>query len=278
MFTLALVPFVVHFHYFVNIFWIYQWQNLKQLQLLKVVYFLRLLFHHLYYIKQVSLDMLQLVRFPLSILTPSGLYSAATSSQDLLYFGAILSFHSHFSKANSSKISMLVIYIFFSVGVMLAAFFNIGVVPVALNYIGLFAVLIGVIGIYLSFLIRLYEHVSHLWSLYQCVEPNSILNQHTIHNIRDNLYLYILIMNLTFRLLLFQLISPGDADSRAIHGQPYYIMFNTISVVFLSIINSRQLKMKYFQIQHRFETKRNFVRYISQYDIHLFYSYYLLVR
>jgi hypothetical protein len=235
-----------------------------------------------------------------SLLSPlSGIFSSSCITQELLYFGAILSFHSHFSKSVISKVMTLLVYLCFAFGIMLSGFFNISLVPRAMNTIGWILVLIGISGIYGLFCVRAYDHLMQLYELTLKPSPTSPVSSSSTtipssscgrggcassrHSLGDNLYLYILTANLTFRLLLFQLIVEDDPDVRSARGQPFYLMINTISVVVISILNSRKLKIEYFQIQvpsrpspplssrpllsisqTRFETKRNFVRYISQ--------------
>jgi hypothetical protein len=200
---------------------------------------------------------------PIDYISPLGLYSCATSSQELLYFAAILSFHSHFSKSKTSKLTTMIFYFLFAVGILLTSFYNTDLIPRVMNKVGLVLVIVGLIGFYGSFAMRGFEQIYHRWWKSQCTEgvigpsatissisvPSPLLPVEGVHNLRENIYIYILIVNLSFRLLLFQFISHEDADSRAISGQPYYIMINTISVVFLSILNSRQLKIQYYQIQ-----------------------------
>jgi hypothetical protein len=197
------------------------------------------------------------------LISSLGLYTCAASSQELLYFAAILSFHSHFSKYNTSKLMTMLSYFLFAVGIMLTGFYNTDLIPEVMNHVGIGLVIVALIGIYGSFVMRLSQQIYYTWCKYQQGAPSTVTATLTPpvffflmpsydYSLRENVYIYILIVNVTFRLLLFQFISHEDADSRAIHGQPYYIMINTISVVFLSILNSRQLKLQYYQIQVQF--------------------------
>lgn len=144
---------------------------------------------------------------------------------------------------------ILSFYSLFAIGIVLTSYYNSDLINSVGNNFGLVLVIIGLIGFYGIFIRRIFLHVLNiLYSNYKMRILSSFLSVPK-YNLRENIYIYTLIANLTFRLILFQFVSKGNPDSRSAAGQPYYIICNTFSVVFLSILHSRQLKHDFSKTQ-----------------------------
>jgi hypothetical protein len=182
----------------------------------------------------------------------------------------MLSFHSHYSTRLTIKIGSIVVFLLFSIGVMLTSFYNLALVPNVINIIGIFLVALGIIGIYGLLALDLHRLWFSTPAPIQPTPPSPFSTNETIRPLSlfhyiapSSLYLYLMCLSLTIRLLSFS-ASPGDSDKKSAHIQPYLMMMDTVTVIFLSVLYSTELKLNFVLANHRLAMKRNFVRYISQ--------------
>lgn len=166
----------------------------------------------------------------------------------------MMSLHSYFSSHWITKLMSLIIYFLFGLGVVLTSLYNSNLIHSYGNTIGLIFVVFGLLGIIGLCIVRICNQLLSI--------KKSALNSQPLTT--EDCYIYLLFGNLFLRLIVYGVVGNGDGDARSAQVQPYFIILNTITVVIISTINSRQLTIEFTKTMIRLEKKRNFVRYISQ--------------
>jgi hypothetical protein len=174
------------------------------------------------------------------------LYLCSTNSQEILYFGGFLIAYFSSSPSDRMKFLALCSYLLFTIGFLFSSFR----LPDAFTFNMIFLGFFGFATLSLG----------QIWI--NNIPPPDATN--TQQPPKDNSFHVLVLVNLVFRAVLYSLVRPAGESLRAAEILPYLLIANTLTVVVIFTISSLRLMDELSLTKLRFESKRNFIRYISQ--------------
>lgn len=164
----------------------------------------------------------------------------------------------------------------FSAGVSLTHFYNYGLISSGLNRFGLDLVILFFIGTISLALSRygLFKYLGeHLWPFCCCkqfleahIEFNSGVSSDPSMN--KNVYITTLLLNFAIKGFTYSLTS-GDGDTKAGKNQTIGIIVNMATVMFISMLHSRIVKLEFVDIK-----VSGLLLYLCLLSLMLYYHYY----
>jgi hypothetical protein len=174
------------------------------------------------------------------------LYLCSTNSQEILYFGGFLIAYFSSSKSDCMKFLALCSYLLFTIGFLFSSFR----LPNAFSFYLIFLGFFGFATLSLG----------QIW-MNSIPSPDATS---TLQPPKDNSFHILVLVNLVFRAVLYSLVRLVGVSLRPAEILPYLLIANTLTTVVIFTISSVRLMDELFLTKLRFESKRNFIRYISQ--------------
>jgi hypothetical protein len=172
-------------------------------------------------------------------------YSCASNTQEILFFGSLLSFHCYCTTSKSIKISTIISFTIFAIGVLLTQYANLGFLNDTGTIIGLICVGIGIIGMIILFIKAI--KCNEILQFFNIFTFGDINNQNNISDSKT-FSIHFLMINLACRIIIY-ISYPGNGDNKQLHAQANFIIINSITVLVLSILNARKIKLDFLGTQ-----------------------------
>lgn len=157
------------------------------------------------------------------------MFNAASHAQDIVFFGAMLSFHVHFLTSHRRKHVTTIAFICYALGKFLSTLRNVKIVSNKFSYICFVLEFIGVILI----ICLCVHHFICDFRLYNKYPTNESEKQ-------VGIYIYLLTLNQIIRAVFY--LTANDADRAVGTNAAEFIITNTITVILLSALHSRKIK------------------------------------
>ena len=161
-------------------------------------------------------------------------YLSMLYSLDIMFIGALLSFHSLYATEKIVKKGCLLINSIHAAGIIVLSYRNPGWVSSTAYFIGDLIRFLGIAGMVLLLF-------KECWVIH--VNSNDVYTTLTKLNAKQTRYVNVLFWNLAARLIIYMVTDNGPGSSGT--NASYYLMINTLSVLALSLQHSREIKADY---------------------------------
>ena len=165
------------------------------------------------------------------------MHSAVSSSQEILLAGALICFHCYSSTSASAVKFSMVVFLLFSVGVNVFNIGNFTNLATSGTAIGFLFILLAMCGFVVLF-------ANQMWLLYTSYDSSRFFSGPDA-----SVYTAALGMNWGIRIIIY-LVADGRSYSAKGHiSQSMFIIVNVLTVLFISLLHSRQTKQEAGRIQ-----------------------------
>ena len=157
-----------------------------------------------------------------------------TNCQELLFFGALMSFYIQSVKFDTQKLFGFATNLLYSIGITVSQFRNLDLCSEAVNIFGQIFAYIGLIMMLGLF----FSSMSTMKAIFPMPKFRG-----------GEVYIGLLFTNLLIRTIIYVCIKTSNPDVKAAEAQPYHVIVNTVTILILGIIHSRDIKSEFIAVQ-----------------------------